>query len=233
MARIVYIIGTLKGSIGGITFQGNNSGYIVRQKPTLHKSSTVKQTNAHSQLQTYLYRWQQITETNRMNWNVFAGLNPKTNKFGAVKTLTGLNYFFSCNYMRTLMGQTQLDDPPSYDLPDAAPTFSVNADTGSLQLIDLDTYDYTNNAIIIWTTLPTRRNTLTNNQIRKYVEIITANPGSPFSISDEWQDATKIDYDPIALFPGAMLNICIEPVRVSSGITGTLRCVQTQCPGSI
>jgi len=228
MARIVYIIGTLKGSIGGITFQGNNSGYIVRQKPTLHKSSTVKQTNAHSLLQTYLYRWQQITETNRMNWNVFAGLNPKTNKFGEVKTLTGLNYFFSCNYMRTLMGQTQLDDPPSLDLPDAAPVFTVSADASNLEISGLDTYDYTNNALIIWTTLPTHRNTVTNNQIRKFVEIITANPGSPYNINTNFQVATKINYDPLTYFPGAMINICIEPIRVSSGITGTLRCVQTQ-----
>lgn len=222
MAKIVYTLGTVKGSIAGLTFQGNRSGYIVRRRPQVHKSSTQKQTLAHSKLQHWLYEWQQLTSSQQMAWNTFALAHPKPNKFGELKSLTGANFFMSCNYMTDLTGVGLITDPPVYALPDAAPTFTLIATVDALKINYTSSFDYTDQSLIIWATPPTTRNTATINQLRKFVLINNSDPSNPQDITSAWESAMGITWNPHTQFPSANIFISLQPVGELSGITGAL-----------
>jgi len=226
MAKIVFTLGTIVGSIGGLTFQENGSGYIIRRRPQPNKSSTTLQQTAHQNLQNWLNKWQGLTDTNRMNWNTFAGLNPKTNKFGQVKNITGANWFMSVNYMRILQSLSQLNDPPTYTLPHSLGTWDVSTGMTTISITGLNTFDYTDTSYIIWTTLLTTRSKPTINQIRKYLGIVSADPGATYDITTLWNTATKLTYSSSLFSGNAKFYICLEPVCKSSGITGALECKQ-------
>src|SRR3990172_5446755 len=150
MARIVYTLGELTGSIGGMTFQRNNSGAIVRQRPQPSKSTTIRQSVTHANHLHWLYQWQQLSQTQRDDWNSYASIWTKINKWGQAKTLTGQNWFETANYYRADLGESQLSSPPVHTLPQNPPAFSVQLQINSIRLYFTETHDYTNNPLLIW-----------------------------------------------------------------------------------
>src|SRR3990167_8787809 len=125
MARIVYTIGELFGSIGGLTFQRNRSGKTVRMRPTVGKKSTTKQQESHLTHNNLLRGWQLLSLADKNEWNTYADTFTKTNKFGQEKELTGQNWYESINYWRNVLGLSELTTPPAHDLPTSPPTFEI------------------------------------------------------------------------------------------------------------
>lgn len=230
MARVLFGGGVtaVRGSIGGLTFQGNTSGNIIRSRPHTSKASTIRQTVAHAALSALLYEWQQISTSQRDNWNTYAATWTKINKFGQTKKLTGANWFTSSNFMRTQMGLSILADAPAHTLPQAPPEFFMSYAGGILYFNAISSFYFPENAIILWTSLPTRTNTLSINQIRKQVTIWTSDPGFPVDITSLWEAATGITWDPDNSFPGANVFFCAQSVSKASGITSALLCTVNQ-----
>src|SRR6267154_5450968 len=100
MARIVYTLGELKGSVAGLTFQNNSSGKIVRQRPNVSKTSSIKQQGAHQNHISLLQSYSQLTNDEKGLWNLYASTYTKVNKFGEDKQLTGQNWYESINYQK-------------------------------------------------------------------------------------------------------------------------------------
>jgi len=226
MARIVYSLGELKGSIGGNTFQNNRAGHIVRQRPTVKKQSTLKQQAAHASHHNLLYQWQQLTSDQKDAWNTFAATYPKTNKFGENKTLTGHNFFLSCNYMRLAISLSILADPPEHILPGEPPSFTIDLEQYSLNVERTGSISYAEDALIYWISLPTRRQTTSINQIRKWVAIEASEPGNPLDLTAAWEAATGIVWNPVQNFPNSNIFVCLQTVSKASGITSALLCAK-------
>lgn len=224
MARIVYILGELKGSIGDITFQRNASGKIVRLRPRKNKSSTQKQQASHLLHNDLLREWQLLTLTQKNSWNAYAALWPKQDKFGLNKILTGANWFESLNFYRQLLSLSLFTSPPAHDLPTSPPAFQIILSSTQLLIILLASHNYNDSPVVVWTTLPTRKTTNSINQIRKYAKIITIDPGSSLDITTEWEIATGLTWSPLVTFPSANIFVCLESVKASSGITSPMSC---------
>ena len=227
MGRIVYTIGEIKGSVGGVTFQNNSSGHIIRQRPTVKKTSTIRQQLAHSKHQAMLYAWSQLTNGQKDDWNLFAETYTKENKFGETKKLTGANWFTSTNFQRLLMGLTLLTSPPPHDLPAAAPEFTINLYDNDITLTITGPIDYDVSDLIVWCSMPTNRVKPTINNIRKYCTIKKTGTAGTFSIKAEWENATGLLWQPLDYFPNANIFVCLETVRITSGITSPLLCAKT------
>lgn len=227
MARILYGGGVtaIRGSIGGLTFQNNTSGNIVRARPHLSKASTKKQSATHVQLQTLQHAWQQITSDQQEAWNTYGTTWTKINKFGQVKTLTGSNWFVSVNFMRLAMSLSILADPPVHDIPPSPPEFGITFTPTELFFNYVSAFDFVNNALILSTTTPTRTASLSINRIRKQVVIWTADPGSPADITSLWEAATQMQFDPVNTFPNANIYFCLQSVTKASGITSAMYCL--------
>ena len=224
MARIIYTLGELKGSIGNLTFQNNHSGKIVRQRPRVKSTSTIKQQESHQRLQLYLKAWQGLTDTQRDNWNSFASVHTKENKFGQLKKLTGENWFISVNISSGLYTGITFYDPPPYNLPQPVPSFEVIATDSDLYLTIADSFNWFLDSIILWTSLPCSKQKPSINQIRKYVLLQYTEPSQPIKFTNDWQNAVQLAWNPTLQFPNSNIFFCLQTVSKSSGITSPLLC---------
>lgn len=224
MARIVYTLGELTGSIKGLTFQKNTAGSIVRMRPSPSKTATNKQTSAHIKHITWLFQWQQLTQVQRDSWNTFAGTFTKINRYGQTRTLTGQNWFESLNYYRADLSETQFTNPPTHSLPTAPPAVSITLTEPSITLTIAPGYDYTNNPLLVWVSPPTRISKGFLNPTRRFATFILTDPAGPFNLTSFWETATGLPWLPITLFPNTNIHICYQSIRRSSGITSALLC---------
>ncbi len=233
MARILYgpLVTEVFGSIGGVTFQKNSSGSIIRSRPTLAHSSTPRQQQAHAYHQKYLLAWQDLTQANRDLWNTYATTWTKTNKFGQVKKLTGQNWFESVNYQLETGGQPFTSAPPPHDLPAEPPSFTLTANGTSLNLTTTSVYNNVRGRLSVWVSLPTRRNTLSLNQIRKKAGYIIPTIAIANNITSAWETATGLTWNPGLFFPDANIFVCLQNMRKSSGITSAYLCSKINVTG--
>jgi hypothetical protein len=224
MARIVYTIGEIFGSIGGLTFQRNRSGKIVRTRPTVGKKSTTPQQNAHIKHTQLLQEYQNLTLEQKQQWDTYAATFPKINKFGQEKTLTGQNWYESINFWRKALALPTLSTPPPHTLPQSPPDFDIEITETQLKLKPTQPHNYTDSPVIVWVSIPTSRATNSINQQRKFALIITEDPGSEINITTEWEAATGLTWQPLTSFPNAQIFVCLESVRTESGITSPMLC---------
>ena len=224
MARIVYTLGELKGSVGGLTFQQNSSGKIVRQRPQVSKTSTIKQQQAHQNHISLLKTYQALSNADKDLWNTFASTYTKVNKFGEDKQLTGQNWYESLNWQLLHRSLSLFDVPPTHTLPAACPSFTIGMTADSISVHVADDYPFTDIELNIWTTIPTTRQKVTVNQIRKFVTSMTGESDNPLDITTAWENATGLLWTPTTLFPSSNIFICLQSVSTVSYITSALLC---------
>jgi len=226
MARIVYTLGELAGSIGGLTFQRNRSGTIVRTRPTVSKSSTSKQQAAHQTQQHLLYLYQGLSNEQKAEWDSYAMAWTKENKYGQTKTLTGQNWFTSVNYFRELLSSSILNLPPAHLLPDSTPTFEILITADQIKIFFTQAHDFTESPIVIWVSPPIRQTSISINRFRKYCTLITSDTPNPVDITTVWETATGLTWAPVDNFPSGNIFVCLQAVRATSGISGPLSCAK-------
>ena len=226
MARITYTLGELMGSVGGLTFQRNSAGAIVRQRPIPSKQTTTRQSISHAAHIKWLFEWQKLTQSQRDAWNVYADTFTKINKFGQVKFITGQNWFETSNYYMEVIGEAIMTSPPIHTLPENPQTFNLVLSASQIQLNFTEAHDCTGNPILIWVSAPTKRNTPTVNQIRRLAQITEDCPIGLFDITAVWENAIGLPWTPATLFPNANIFVCLQSLRRSSGITSALLCAK-------
>jgi len=232
MAKIIFgpIVESAKGSIGGVTFQSNAAGTIIRSRPHVSRKSTHKQNIKHLVIAKINWRWQQLTEAEREQWNTFAATYTKTNKFGQVKKLTGLNWFFSVNFWRIQINLAHLTTPPIYGSPMAPPDFSLILSNSAIKINFLEAHNFDLYPVAVWGMLPTKRSSFSLNQTRKLIEVIEVPPSDPYDITTNWSDKIEIAWNPSVSFPSANIFICLESFTRSTGITSTMLCTKNTAP---
>lgn len=220
MARVQYgsIITDIKGSIGGITYQKNRSGQIARLRSGTFKSSTPKQTISQSNHITILSAWSQLTLAEKDLWNLFAIANTKINRFGEVKTLTGLNWFESINQNRMLFGLSFLLTPPVYSLPTAPPAYSLVLSPTVITVEFSPAFNPVGTGLKIWTTPPLSRVT---NSLRSQYRLTTILDTPPYGLIDltaDWQTTHSIPYPPSSSTYCFTIGVQIQSCLLSNGI---------------
>ncbi len=226
MARIVYTLGELKGSVGGLTFQNNSSGKIVRQRPNVKKTSSIKQQAAHQNHISLLQTYSLLTNEQKDLWNTYANTYTKINKFGESKELTGQNWYESVNYQRLIRSLGLFSVPPIHTLPPSVPPFEIVLSSDKIIIAAVRDFATDVSEINIWTTIPTTRVKPSVNQIRKFVGIITYPSSDTLDITTEWENATGLTWNPLTQFPRANIFVCLESVSTGSYITSALLCTK-------
>jgi hypothetical protein len=137
MARITTsaLISDIRGKVGGVVFQGGQSGLVARQKTTPINKRTSAQTRAKTDLYNIQQDWMTLTDQQRDNWNLFAATYPKQQKFNPTKYINGQQYFIKYNTYRK-----------SYNLPVLA---DVSFTIPSLQAIDISVFNFASNLFIL------------------------------------------------------------------------------------
>lgn len=133
MARITTsaLISDIRGKVGGVVFQGGQSGLIARNKTIPVNRRTLAQTQSKKDLFNIQQEWKALTDAQRDDWNLFAATYPVLQKFSTTKTINGQQYFIKYNDYRVRYGLGVLQNP-DFTLP-------------TFQAIDIQIYNFVGN----------------------------------------------------------------------------------------
>ena len=95
MARIIYsgLVTSIRGSIGGTTFQNNAYGFTVKNKANMVKPNTVSQNLSKLVFSLAVKAWGTLTVANRANWDSWAATYPQFAKNNPSSVLSGFAVF--------------------------------------------------------------------------------------------------------------------------------------------
>ena len=101
MARIKFsaIVESIRGSIGGTTFQSNAYGFTVKSKPNVTQPNSLKQQQRKIAMQSVSRSWRALTSTERLSWEVYASTFVVPSKLNKDSNLNGYNYFLKYNLL--------------------------------------------------------------------------------------------------------------------------------------
>lgn len=136
MARIIYtgLVESIRGSIGGTTFQRNAYGYTVKRKPNMINPNSALQ-NARKLIFSRVTRaWRDLTQAKRDEYDSWASTYPQYSKYNPESQLSGYAVFVKYNCLRLLTGASILTAtlavPPDTDTL----TYEVENDSGVLKV---------------------------------------------------------------------------------------------------
>ena len=230
MAIIEYgaIITDIKGSIGGVTFQHNSAGKIARLKSSKFKSQSEKARYKHYAITSNINSWQKLTLDEQQEWNAYAKLHTKYDKFGKERTLTGINWHFSINYNLVKTGGVYTSTPPIYVLPEAIPTFKIELSSTAINIIFSPGFTPANTALKIFATTPLITGSMNFDKYLKYIQVDVTCACSKINITADWESATGLDYSDSFSSGAFFIGVLIEPVEITSGVSWTpTRSIQT------
>ena len=129
MALIKPILGELKGSIGGNTFQGSRYGQVVRQRVVPVDPATPRQAALRQHLAQANVDWKALVAGIRSGWETYAANTPWTNRFGDEVFLTGRLQFIRSAVFNLAAGEPTPTFAPEIPGLPANPNFTLLCDT--------------------------------------------------------------------------------------------------------
>ena len=95
MARIKYtaLVESIRGTIGGTTFQRNAFGFTVKSKPNMVNPNSAMQSARKRGFHKALQTWRGLSDANRANWETYATTNPVASRNNPAAYINGFNAF--------------------------------------------------------------------------------------------------------------------------------------------
>lgn len=161
MARVTYGGGVtgFAGSIGGVTFLRNASGYIakLRSNPTVNPSPS--QATYQRRLAWLVSLWPSLSQANKDTWDAIAAAHNHTTPWGETKTLSGYQWFLSCNLMRLRYYTTVISTAPAWAVKTPPDAFTIETAAGYIRVAWSPNYDAPED-LIAYVSLPLRQSSL-------------------------------------------------------------------------
>lgn len=129
---------SIRGSIGGSTFQANAYGYTIKRKPNMVKPNSALQNNRKLIFSQVTRAWRDLTQAKRDEYDSWASTYPQFSKYNPESQLSGYAVFVKYNTLRVLSGAAiltaTLQAPPdtdslTYEVENNAGALAVNIDS--------------------------------------------------------------------------------------------------------
>jgi len=136
MARVVYsaLIESIRGSIGGTTFQRNKYGYTCKRKPNMVNPWTELQKQRQISFVRAVRAWREADQATRDNWDTWASVNPQYAKHNPNAQLSGFACFVRWHSFAFLCG-LPVDTMPALTIPEQdTVTLTLTLNAGVLTL---------------------------------------------------------------------------------------------------
>jgi hypothetical protein len=235
MARATYgaIITDLKGSIGGLTFQHNTSGKIVRLRPFRKKFNSVNQQIWQQQLYLNVMAWRDLSLSDQQLWNAFAALHTFTDPFGNTETLTGHQWYISINTNLDIIGEPHITQPPAWETPTNPPTASLDLTSSYISLSVASPAPGGYDSIVVTLTPPiTNTSYKVNGKFRK-VHVIPAGTWRTAVLTSCWESYFGLDWQALTSAGSFKIACEIWCIDTLSGLCSPVnRYIATFVPGS-
>lgn len=161
MARVTYGSGVteLAGSIGGVTYQKNASGNVARLRPNPTVNPTSLQAGYQTNMAYLVSFWPTLSQANKDAWAAFAAAHDHTTPWGEIKTLSGYQWFLSCNLYRLLINTPVLSAPGSWAALAPPDQFTIETSPDYIRVAWSPDYDAPA-SLLFYASLPLRQSSL-------------------------------------------------------------------------
>lgn len=196
MAIITPSVGVdeIKGSVGNVTFQVNRGVQIMRSKPRTPKQKAVVPSYVKALHMQALAAWQGLTLAQQTDYNDYAALWTKTDKFGNERTLSGANWFESLNWLRIHDGKAIWTTPPTHAIAVPPGPFVVTLAAESVK-VDFDTsYNESGHYLQFYLTFLTTRSTTSANNLLKLCSTQETGPWDVVDLTTAWEARFGADW---------------------------------------
>ena len=136
MARVTYgeSVTKYKGSVGGVTFQGNPSGDIIKLKTSFPVNPSTGQSENHRIFAACVAAWQALAPVHRDTWVAYAAANKHYTAWGEEKTLSAYQWFMACGLDCYTFEEEFVNTAPTDPPPAPCDQFTLFADEDELSL---------------------------------------------------------------------------------------------------
>jgi hypothetical protein len=86
-------VGALSGRLGGAIAAQTKQGQVLKHRPAKINRQTEASLAARAAFANLTRNWQQLTDAERREWNLFASNKPLVNRLGVSRLLTGFQWF--------------------------------------------------------------------------------------------------------------------------------------------
>lgn len=124
--------GTIIGKSGGVVFQRNPYGNVMREKTLPVNPSSARQVGIRSALSQLAASWKALTPEERDAWNWYASQTPIVTKKGLSQLVTGRAMYIRANVISLNANQSEIVEAPTTPglLQTIEPVFNIAVATG-------------------------------------------------------------------------------------------------------
>lgn len=161
MARVTYGSGVteLAGSIGGVTYQKNASGNIAKLRANPTVNPTALQAGYQTRMAMLVAYWPTLSQADKDLWNAHAIAHDHTTPWGENKTLSGYQWFLTCNLMRLQREATVRESPAGWLAMSPPNQFTIETSATYIRCAWSPAYDPAW-ALAAYVSLPLRQSSL-------------------------------------------------------------------------
>lgn len=227
MARVTYgaIITELAGSIGSATFHRNVSGSIYKSKPiskTLRSASQIANQLIVSNVN---YLWSLLSDSDKESWKTFAADYPFTSPSGVEKTLSGYQYFMSCNSNLLLTGNSTISTAPVFvSVPDF-PVIEIFTDIDYFKVFWDGFYSLADTYTIVTASCPIRQSNVNNLQYNRFMKAVNNFEIEEIDFTSEYCARFNLIWADFFTYSECFVNVSCRAIEINTGLSSKLSSV--------
>ncbi|MBA7584045.1 hypothetical protein ES708_25997 [subsurface metagenome] len=216
MARVTYgeSITEYAGSIGGVTFLRNASGPIAKLRSNPPVNPSPDQSTYQVNMAKLVSFWPTLSQEDKKSWNDLAAAHKHTTPWGVEKTLSGYQWFLSCNLTRATHGYPPLSSAPIWAVYDPPPSFTLAATVDHLRCEWASPYDPPG-ILRFFLSLPLRQSSLKLRRSLFFMKV--RDPGVPmddYNLTTSFQSLANVTW--AAFYASADCSIICRIVHGSN-----------------
>lgn len=221
MARVTYgtTVTALKGSIGGITFQNNPSGPVVKLKTYFPVNPSSLQAANQTYLAQIVALWPKLSIVQQDAWTVFAAANPHTSPWGVAKTLSGFQWFMACNLNLLSTGQSVISVVPVFAIVPAPDVFSISTFATWLKLNWVSPFSSTVNYNQIFVSPPLRQGNIKLRKSLFYLQTFNSAAVSSIDITTNYINYFNLVWSDFYSYSEAFIIVRIKSIQDLTGFS--------------
>lgn len=219
MAKVLYTVPVqeITGSIAGVTFQRNASGFIARTKPNKKVNPSAPQSAAQINYSSIINAWQVLPVDSRASWNNLAAAQPHITPWGQSRNLNGFQQFLSNNLILKSLNLAVLETAPAYSLPAQLSNFTVNFNPSGIIINFSDPIPPAPYLLQIFATPPLRRSSPLQRQSNYLLSGWSFSDPSNIDLTNSYCNQFNLNYP---YFINASTCFIIFRICVVDSVTG-------------
>lgn len=219
MARVQYgsLVTSLKGSIGGTTFQNNASGSVARSKVNRIQGGYSYQQYPKWVFSEAVSGWHSISAYNRNNWNIFASTLVYSDRWGISRTLTGFNLFVMLYCNQLIAGNVPLQYAPVSVTSFPVPTFLVTCNASTISVDFTTPIVHTGYTLLIFASVISRAVSLLNRRSMRLVSLVSSGTSEVIDFTSAWESYYQASWPLPGISDRSGILVCICSIQDSTG----------------